>query len=181
MTPLVAILRAQALEALERHDEALTGLALARNLAEAQHARPLLWRIEAAEGALYLRKRERRQARAAFDRARETAAELVADLDEPSMVSSFHATVDRLAPPPAGRTEAQVAKANFGGLTRRERDTAALLSQGKSNRAIAKGLGIGERTVEGHVASALGKLGFSSRAQLAVWAAENGIAAQARH
>ena len=40
----------------------------------------------------------------------------------------------------------------------------------------ARLLGIGERTVEGHVAAALAKLGFTSRAQIAVWAAEQALA-----
>ena len=44
---------------------------------------------------------------------------------------------------------------------------AELVAQGKANRVIAKELGIGERTVEGYVASALAKLDFTSRAQLA--------------
>jgi len=81
-----------------------------------------------------------------------------------------------VAPPPAERTPGQAAKAAYGGLTRRERDTAALVAQGKSNRAIARSLGIGERTVEGYVAAALSKLGFASRSQIAVWAAEQGLA-----
>jgi DNA-binding NarL/FixJ family response regulator len=68
------------------------------------------------------------------------------------------------------------AKSAFGGLTSRERDAARLVAQGKSNRAIARSLGIGERTVEGYVASALAKLGFSTRAQLAAWTVESGLA-----
>jgi DNA-binding NarL/FixJ family response regulator len=40
---------------------------------------------------------------------------------------------------------------------------------------IARDLGVGERTVEGHVASALAKLGFGSRTQLAAWAVEKGL------
>jgi DNA-binding NarL/FixJ family response regulator len=70
---------------------------------------------------------------------------------------------------------ARVAKEASGGLTRRERDVAELIAQGKANRAIARELGIGERTVEGYVASALAKLGFASRTQLATWAVEKGI------
>jgi DNA-binding NarL/FixJ family response regulator len=81
-----------------------------------------------------------------------------------------------MAPPPAERTTRQAAKAAYGGLTRRERDAASLVAHGKSNRAIARTLGIGERTVEGYVAAALSKLRFTSRSQLAVWAAEQGLA-----
>jgi non-specific serine/threonine protein kinase len=52
---------------------------------------------------------------------------------------------------------------------------AVLIAQGKSNKSIAHELGLGERTIEGHVANALGKLGFASRAQLAAWTVEKGI------
>ncbi|MEZ4617345.1 MAG: LuxR C-terminal-related transcriptional regulator [Caldilineaceae bacterium] len=41
-----------------------------------------------------------------------------------------------------------MAKATYGGLTRREQEV-ALIAQGQSNRAIAETLIIGERTVEG--------------------------------
>jgi DNA-binding NarL/FixJ family response regulator len=175
-TPRTALLRGQALAALERWDEATASLALARIDARKQHARTLLWRIDAAEGAIHLAARRRLEARRFFDSARSIAAEIVEALDEPALVASFRAGVDRLAPPPPVRTTRQAAKATFGGLTRRERDTAGLVAQGKPNRAIARLLGIGERTVEGYVASALAKLDFTSRTQLAVWAAEQGLA-----
>lgn len=58
-----------------------------------------------------------------------------------------------------------------GGLTRRERDVALLVAEGKSNRAIAEALVITERTVEGHVSNILAKRGFRSRAQIAAWVA----------
>ena len=60
-------------------------------------------------------------------------------------------------------------------LTPRERDVVELVAHGKANRAIARELGIGERTVEGYVAGALAKLGFTSRTQLATWAVEKGM------
>lgn len=55
-------------------------------------------------------------------------------------------------------------------LTRREREVSRLIAQGLSNRAIAEALVVTERTVEGHVSNILAKLGFHSRAQIAVWA-----------
>ncbi|HSU93413.1 MAG TPA: AAA family ATPase [Gemmatimonadaceae bacterium] len=175
-TPRAAMLRAQALAALERWDEAIEWLGTARSEARAQEARPFLWRIAAAHGAVELAQRHRLAARQLFDEARAAATALVAPLDEPALVTAFHSYVDTVAPPPAERTPGQAAKAAYGGLTRRERDTAALVAQGKSNRAIARSLGIGERTVEGYVAAALSKLGFASRSQIAVWAAEQGLA-----
>ena len=59
-----------------------------------------------------------------------------------------------------------------GGLTRREHEIAVLLSEGLSNKEIAARLVIGQRTVETHVEHVLGKLGFTSRAQVARWIAE---------
>jgi non-specific serine/threonine protein kinase len=66
-------------------------------------------------------------------------------------------------------------KSEFGGLTRREREVAILVSQGKSNRVIAEELIVSERTVEGHVNNIFAKLGFRSRAQVAAWAVEKGL------
>nr|WP_246382539.1 helix-turn-helix transcriptional regulator [Prauserella isguenensis] len=55
-------------------------------------------------------------------------------------------------------------------LTRREREVAALVGKGLSNRDIAARLVLSHRTVEGHVEHILAKLGFRSRAEIAVWA-----------
>ena len=174
-TPRAALVRAQAHAALERWDAALAALGRARNDARAQEARALLWRIDAAEGSTHLAQRRRLEARRCFDAARASASEIMSEISDPARADHFRAGVDRLAPAPSPRTSKQAAKASFGGLTRRERDTAALVALGKANRAIARTLGIGERTVEGHVASALAKLSFASRTQLAVWAAEQGL------
>ena len=51
-------------------------------------------------------------------------------------------------------------KQEFGGLTPRERQVAALVAQGKSNREIADELVLSERTVENHVGNILSKLEF---------------------
>ncbi len=60
-----------------------------------------------------------------------------------------------------------------GGLTRRETEIAALLAEGLSNKEIAARLVISQRTVETHVDHILGKLGMTSRAQVAGWVAEH--------
>jgi non-specific serine/threonine protein kinase len=70
------------------------------------------------------------------------------------------------------------ADTDFAGLTRREREVAALVSQGKSNRMIAAELVIGERTVESHINNIFTKLDFRSRAQLAAWAVEKRLTRQ---
>ena len=56
-------------------------------------------------------------------------------------------------------------------LTPREREIAGLIARGLSNRDIARELVISQATAARHVANILGKLGFSSRAQVAAWMA----------
>jgi non-specific serine/threonine protein kinase len=74
--------------------------------------------------------------------------------------------------------EQQAAPSAAGGgpelprLTRREREVATLVGQGMSNKNIADTLVIAPRTAESHVEHILTKLGFTSRAQIATWIAE---------
>jgi DNA-binding CsgD family transcriptional regulator len=56
-------------------------------------------------------------------------------------------------------------------LTQREHEVVALLAAGLSNRDIAAKLFISPATAARHVANILAKLGFSSRSQVAAWAA----------
>jgi non-specific serine/threonine protein kinase len=60
-------------------------------------------------------------------------------------------------------------------LTRREREVAALLARGCTNRQIAQALVIAEGTVGVHVEHILAKLGLYSRRQVAEWAAAHGL------
>jgi DNA-binding CsgD family transcriptional regulator len=62
-------------------------------------------------------------------------------------------------------------------LTARERDVLVRLARGASNREIAGELVLSERTVETHVRNVLAKIGVANRAQAAVWAVEQGLAA----
>ena len=57
-------------------------------------------------------------------------------------------------------------------LTAREREIAALIARGLSNRGIADELVISPATAARHVANIFTKLGFSSRAQVAAWAVQ---------
>jgi predicted ATPase/DNA-binding CsgD family transcriptional regulator len=59
-------------------------------------------------------------------------------------------------------------------LTRRERELADLVARGLTNGEIASRLFISERTAERHLENIRTKLGFSTRSQVAVWAATEG-------
>ncbi|HXH24923.1 MAG TPA: LuxR C-terminal-related transcriptional regulator, partial [Vicinamibacterales bacterium] len=65
------------------------------------------------------------------------------------------------------------------GLTPRECEVLALIAAGETNRGIAAALVISEHTVARHVQNMLQKLGFSSRASLAAFAVEQGMARRA--
>ena len=56
--------------------------------------------------------------------------------------------------------------------TKREIEVAGLIAEGLTNKEIAARLVISPRTVQGHVEHLLVKLGFTSRAQIAVWVGE---------
>ena len=78
-------------------------------------------------------------------------------------VSAGLAALEGGAGPGAGRAAS---------LTPREREVAALVARGHSNRRIAERLVIAEGTAGLHVKHVLAKLGFRSRAQIAAWVAE---------
>ncbi len=60
-------------------------------------------------------------------------------------------------------------RAASGPLTARESEVAALVADGLSNKAIAGRLFVSERTVESHVRSVLGKLGYANRTEIVAW------------
>ena len=49
------------------------------------------------------------------------------------------------------------------------------VARGLTNKQIAAELVIAEGTADRHVANILGKLGFSSRAQIAAWVVEHAV------
>ncbi len=61
-------------------------------------------------------------------------------------------------------------------LTRRERDILKLITQGMTNKAIARKLSITESTVKVHVKHLLKKMKLKSRVEAAVWALQSGQA-----
>lgn len=65
-------------------------------------------------------------------------------------------------------------------LTAREREVASLLAGGLTNKQIAASLVVSPATVRSHVEHILTKLEFRSRAQIAVWATQQGLVSALR-
>ena len=63
----------------------------------------------------------------------------------------------------------------FANLSQQEKHVLQLVSEGKTNREIAKALFLGEGTVRNYVSSILSKLGVSNRAEAAAYAVEHSL------
>jgi two-component system response regulator DevR len=63
----------------------------------------------------------------------------------------------------------------FGNLSQQEKHVLLLVSEGKTNREIAKALFLGEGTVRNYVSSILSKLSVSNRAEAAAYAVEHNL------
>jgi ATP/maltotriose-dependent transcriptional regulator MalT len=168
-------LRGQALAALGRMKEAQDVLEAGREAAHAQEKRPILWRIQLSLGKVYQAQGRRKEAEAAFVAARALVEELAAHLADTTLRDIFLKGANALLPSPPTVTPRRAARREFGGLTERERQVAALIAEGKSNREIAEVLVVSPRTVEVHIANIMSKRGYTSRAQIAAWAVEKGL------
>jgi non-specific serine/threonine protein kinase len=93
-------------------------------------------------------------------------------LARPALVLAQASTV-----PASPLTPLQAAKEQYGGLTAREREVATLVALGRTNNQIAAELVVSIKTVEAHTGRIRQKLGVTSRAEIALWAAEQGLVA----
>jgi DNA-binding NarL/FixJ family response regulator len=104
---------------------------------------------------------------------------LYKDVDPDALVRAIRSVHDGhtvLAPEAAGLIAAG-SPAGAGGmsaLTVREREVLALVADGRSNREIARALGVSEKTVKTHVSAVLAKLGVADRTQAALLAVREG-------
>ncbi len=106
------------------------------------------------------------------------AGYLLKDIEPAELVDAIrtvHGGGALLHPRVAARLLAEVAD---DPLTPREREVLALIGRGMANKAIARELGLAEKTVKAHVSSILGKLGVADRTQAALYAVREGLTRQ---
>jgi predicted ATPase/DNA-binding CsgD family transcriptional regulator len=169
-------LQGEALLALGQVNEAVQVLEEAKRGALERQERSRLWYIHGLLARAYQQARQKEQARREVIAARNAIASLAATIDEPALREQFTHTAHTTLWPQEKLLPTRYLEAEqFGGLTEREREVAALLAQGKSNREIGDLLVVHYRTIETHVSNILSKLGFTSRAQIALWAREKGL------
>ena len=109
------------------------------------------------------------------------AGYLLKDVEPPELVKAIrnvHRGQTPLSPTIATRVVEEIAQGHGGqvdDLTPRERDVLVLIARGRSNKLIARELGVAEKTVKTHVSHILGKLDLTDRTQAALYAVRHGL------
>ena len=174
--PWLLRLQGEALLALGHVNEAVVVLEEAKRGAMARQERSRLWYIHGLLARAYQQRQQEEQARREGMAARNAIAALAATIDEPALREQFtHAAHATFWPREKLLSARHLEAEQFGGLTEREREVAALIARGKTSREIGDLLVVTSRTVEKHIENILSKLGFTSRTQIAVWASEKGL------
>lgn len=173
--PLLLQLKGEALTALSRLDEARSTLEDAKQGALERRDPSIVWRVHRSLGKVYHLLNQEECAQQAYTAAREIVTTLATTIDEDALREHFVRTALPSLPEEKQLLSRQSTRQAPGGLTAREREVALLIVQGKTSREIADLLTVSERTAESHTSNILGKLGFTSRAQIAAWTVAQGF------
>ncbi len=173
--PALLKLKGEALTALNRLEEARQALERAMSAAIERPARPVLWQIQRSLGYCFLQLKQWQLAEDQFAAARTQIQALAHTIDDAGLRAAFLQAALESIPPEKAHPTGRKGLEPYSGLTTRQRQVAALVAQGKSNREIAGALVLSERTVENHIARIFGRLGFDSRAQIAAWVVKSGL------
>jgi DNA-binding CsgD family transcriptional regulator len=169
----VDLVRARAMRALGRLDEAEATLVAASELATSCNQAAMTWRLRAELATVFDAQARVAEADAARAEAVTMVERLAQHLTDAGLSEGFLTGARRALG--IGASNRRSLHRGPGGLTAREQEVAGLIAQGCSNRALAESLVLSERTVEDHVSRILSRLGFSSRAQIAAWATQQGL------
>ena len=110
-----------------------------------------------------------------FASARQGIDTLAESIEDPALRSHFEQAAHAMLPKEKAVSPRRATARQYGGLTEREREVAALIGQGKSNAEMADLLVVSKRTVETYVSRVLSKLGLTSRSQIALWTRDKGL------
>ncbi len=167
--PLLAVLKSRALTALDDSPAALELLSAALNACRDQGALPQECTVLTELATTHASVGDQEAALLHATGARRRIERIAAAMPEGERRDTY--TRSAIARLPASLV--QRASSGTGGLSRRETQVAELVRDGLTNREIAERLYITERTAESHVSNAMRKLGFTSRSQIAAWAARH--------
>jgi DNA-binding CsgD family transcriptional regulator len=169
-------IRAEALLACGRLDEAHTSLTEAHAVAVARTLPLREWRVSAALYRLNLLRGRVDEAGAAKVAGLTLINQLASQLDDIEIREIFlnaaRAQFDGPQPTAAHDNPAGLPTA---GLTSREREVLAYIVEGRTDREIAAALSVSRRTVGNHVSNILGKLNVPSRTAAATLAIRAGL------
>ena len=171
--PQMLFVRGAALVLERRYGSAVKTLERARDATLASGGLALTLRIETALATLLVMQGRRDSAEIANARANAAREELLARAAEVGRKAVCRAGLDRVLAPPGRVALRRLEADRFSGLTRREREIAALIGNGGMNGEIARKLGVSRRTVETHIENILAKLRVKSRVEIAVWASKH--------
>lgn len=174
--PYLALLKGEALQALGETERSALALTAARDGALALELPTLLWRVHLARFVHARDRGQRGEVAEEIAAAHAAVQQIASGLSDPQIREAYMRRAGALLPPPRVPSPRQAEKAAFDGLTTRERQVAALVAAGSSNRDIGDTLFMSEHTAATHVGNILGKLGAKNRAQIAVWVQERGLA-----
>lgn len=99
------------------------------------------------------------------------------DVDPPALAAAIRSVHlgHTLLHPEVARVLAGGPVPDAARLTPREREVLTEVGRGRSNREIARALGLAEKTVKTHVSAVLAKLGVQDRTQAALYAVRAGL------
>jgi tetratricopeptide (TPR) repeat protein/DNA-binding CsgD family transcriptional regulator len=156
----------------EHFPEAERLLQEAEQVALQRGAVSMSWRINLTWGRIHQAQGQRKEAADRFAMAREIVNRLAAGIPDSALRDGFLKGASEAIPAGPSASRRLALRAEYGGLTARERQVAVLVAEGKSNAEIAEIMVIGKRTVETYISDILSKLGMRSRQQIVVWVRE---------
>lgn len=166
----------KALTLADQLEEAETVLYAAQKMMEKQAIVTELWRIKSTQARLYNKAHRWRDRAAARAEARNLVEQLADGISDDTLLrQSF---LERALAEINGKESSRQKNGEnrlLATLTPRQREVVTEVALGKTNAEIAKALSVTTKTVEAHVSRILAILGFSTRSQIAVWAAEQGL------